>query len=1008
MRLMHRFAAPLLLALALASVAASAALAQGPGGGGPGPGPPPDPWIVNGNTINPGSFKVLTIAPTTSLAGFNLAAGTAPTSPINGDLWTTSNGLYVQINGATVGPLSGPSAGSFAATRPLSVTFPSSVVTYALNFNSSLLLDGSNNLGLNLGHVNIWTVNQTFQNTIGATSTDGLLLANAAAAANNAQQWSPRLRFSGNGWKTNATAASETVDWIIENQSQQGTTNPGTQLVFSVQINGSGYTPEMILANNAQLVIGQSGGQPGIISLFSLTSGLMSLVGANGANGTATIPSGTYQLVGDSLTQVLTNKTLTSPIISQIYGGTAAGSSLNLTSTSSGSPSGDAINILGNTITLTALTAGGPINLGIAGSHGAVLTIAGGTSGALTLQTQAAASGTLSLPNGTDTLVARNTTDTLTNKTLTSPTLTGTATMPDSGTWTSFGIGSVTGVGMTSSALLSWNSDTFISRASAANIQLGAADAAAPVQQELSVQNVVAGTLNTSPPSFFIQGPKSTGNATGGAIVFTVSPAGVSGTAQNTTVNAMVIGGTGGVQVDYSLLVGGGIGNLGVILTVNKNTANPSVVPTGTTFQLTGQDANHNFQVWESFQNGSPVTSWTILRNARGTGAAPTASGSGDTLGAISFEGYDGSAFGIPGSVGASIQAVTSEAWATSGTHYGTDLQFWTTPNATAAGLANYMTLSHAGALNLVSAILSIKSASANALAVGSNGASNPVLNIDASTASQVAGLNIKGAVTGGTVAIATVDSGAANNLTINALGTGTIGIGNVSTGAVTITPALTLSAALTYGGVTLSNAVTGTGNMVLSANPTFTGTVNVAALTASGVIKATSYLSGNTSSTTGTGLNVGGTVYFYSLTAGSGTAALCLTAAFQVETDTSSTICGISALRYKNLIAEITPDQGVAGMLSLRGMSYRYKPNVPGEDGGKNVHISLIADDMAAMNHDCAEYSEDGVENYMDRCYEAYQVAFDKKVWEIVGKLADRLPANDNLREELKRVRAR
>jgi hypothetical protein len=42
--------------------------------------------------------------------------------------------------------------------------------------------------------------------------------------------------------------------------------------------------------------------------------------------------------------------------------------------------------------------------------------------------------------------------------------------------------------------------------------------------------------------------------------------------------------------------------------------------------------------------------------------------------------------------------------------------------------------------------------------------------------------------------------------------------------GAHTYSGALTLSAALTYGGVTLSNAVTGTGNMVLSASPTISG----------------------------------------------------------------------------------------------------------------------------------------------------------------------------------------
>jgi hypothetical protein len=45
----------------------------------------------------------------------------------------------------------------------------------------------------------------------------------------------------------------------------------------------------------------------------------------------------------------------------------------------------------------------------------------------------------------------------------------------------------------------------------------------------------------------------------------------------------------------------------------------------------------------------------------------------------------------------------------------------------------------------------------------------------------------------------------------------------DVSAGGLTITPATTLSAALTYGGVTLSNSVTGTGSMVLSSTPTLT-----------------------------------------------------------------------------------------------------------------------------------------------------------------------------------------
>ncbi|WP_375413087.1 beta strand repeat-containing protein [uncultured Bradyrhizobium sp.] len=76
------------------------------------------------------------------------------------------------------------------------------------------------------------------------------------------------------------------------------------------------------------------------------------------------------------------------------------------------------------------------------------------------------------------------------------------------------------------------------------------------------------------------------------------------------------------------------------------------------------------------------------------------------------------------------------------------------------------------------------------------------------------------------------------------ALGLGTSATQNTGTsganipllnGANTWSSGQTMSAALTYGGVTLSNAVTGTGSMVLSASPTFTGTVALPITTHSG-----------------------------------------------------------------------------------------------------------------------------------------------------------------------------
>jgi hypothetical protein len=75
--------------------------------------------------------------------------------------------------------------------------------------------------------------------------------------------------------------------------------------------------------------------------------------------------------------------------------------------------------------------------------------------------------------------------------------------------------------------------DTFISRRDPANLRFGAADAAAPVAQKLSVQSVVAGTTNTAGANLTITGSQGTGTGAGGSIIFQVAPAGSSGSVQN-------------------------------------------------------------------------------------------------------------------------------------------------------------------------------------------------------------------------------------------------------------------------------------------------------------------------------------------------------------------------------------------------------------------------------------------------------------------------------------------
>lgn len=79
-------------------------------------------------------------ASNTTYASIRLPHGTAPTSPTNGDMWTTTSGIYVRINGTTVGPLGagGGITGSGSSGR---VTYWSG--TSAVTSSANLTFDGS-------------------------------------------------------------------------------------------------------------------------------------------------------------------------------------------------------------------------------------------------------------------------------------------------------------------------------------------------------------------------------------------------------------------------------------------------------------------------------------------------------------------------------------------------------------------------------------------------------------------------------------------------------------------------------------------------------------------------------------------------------------------------------------------------------------------------------------------------------------------------------------------------
>jgi hypothetical protein len=90
--------------------------------------------------------------------------------------------------------------------------------------------------------------------------------------------------------------------------------------------------------------------------------------------------------------------------------------------------------------------------------------------------------------------------------------------------------------------------DTFLIRKGAANVAFGTTDAAAPVAQTISMQNVVAGTSNTAGANTTIKGSIGTGTGVGGDIIFQAARAGTTGTAQNALQTVFTVKNTGVIQ----------------------------------------------------------------------------------------------------------------------------------------------------------------------------------------------------------------------------------------------------------------------------------------------------------------------------------------------------------------------------------------------------------------------------------------------------------------------------
>jgi hypothetical protein len=168
--------------------------------------------------------------------------------------------------------------------------------------------------------------------------------------------------------------------------------------------------------------------------------------------------------------------------------------------------------------------------------------------------------------------------------------------------------------GLSSATIVNWNADTFLGRAAAANIKYGAADAAAPVAQTISAQNVVAGTSNTAGANLTIAGSQGTGTGVGGSILLQTARAGTTGTAQNALTTGFTLdGNTGLASVNTTpdsstrFTIEDGTGNNQLKLRYTGKTGVAFNQLANGNFQFNLQDAG-NFQIFTNNGSGAELS----------------------------------------------------------------------------------------------------------------------------------------------------------------------------------------------------------------------------------------------------------------------------------------------------------------------------------------------------------------------------------------------------------------
>lgn len=179
--------------------------------------------------------------------------GSAGSVVLNGGvLGTPSSGTLTNCNGLPIAGITGLGTGVGTALAN-AVNGTGGLLTYAIIGTSGATL-GLLNTANTWGAASAWALG-----TNSATPADAISLTNSTAAIAGTQSASPATIWTGQGWKTNSTAASQSVAFKAFVLPVQGTSAPTGKWCLQQAVNGGAYSEALSVTTAGELALGGFG-----------------------------------------------------------------------------------------------------------------------------------------------------------------------------------------------------------------------------------------------------------------------------------------------------------------------------------------------------------------------------------------------------------------------------------------------------------------------------------------------------------------------------------------------------------------------------------------------------------------------------------------------------------------------------------------------------------------------------------------------------------------------------